>query len=355
MAKLIALLGASGIGASGTVRLADVVVPEIFTPYVQEKTEEKSRLVQTGVLVRDPFLDNFLAGAGATINVPGWRDLDNDEENYSDDDPSNKSTPKKIGTKTEVATRMNRNQSWSSMDLTSQLIARDPMAAIGDRVAAYWTRRKQMMFLSAVNGIFADNDAVPTAGEHEQGDLTHNIAGTGQASATTRFSGEAFIDTLGTIGDSEDDLGIVFMHSVVYNRAKKNNLIEFIPDAEGKVNIPTYMGRTVIVDDALTTTTAGVYQTLVFGQGAFRYGVGSPAVPTAVTRDEDSGNGSGQSTLFNRVEWSIHPVGHSYIGTGAALPTSGPTNAHLAGGANWQRVAAERKMIKMARLLTREA
>lgn len=352
MAKTHLILRARGAGESGVVRLADVVVPQVFTPYVQQKTEQKSRLVQSGVLVRDSFLDNFLAGAGATINVPGWKDLDDDEENYSNDDPSANSTPKKIGTATEVATRMNRNQSWSSMDLTAQLIARDPMAAIGDRVAAYWTRRMQVMFINTVRGIFADNAADPVSGEHVKNDLTHDIAGTGAASATTRFNGSAFIDTLTTIGDSEDDLGIVFMHSIVYARAKKNNLIDFIPDATGKVNIPTYMGRTVIVDDGLTATSPGVYETWVFGQGAFRLGVGTPETPTEIDRKAAAGNGSGQTILHNRVEWSIHPVGHAYTTTPGQ---SGPTNAQLASADNWKRVYAERKQIKMARLITREA
>lgn len=354
--ELLRSIAAMRAGADGVVRLSDVVVPAIFDPYVQQITEQKSRIIQSGVLVRDAFLDNFLAGAGSTINVPGWKDLDNDEENYSNDDPANKSSPKKIGTATEVATRMNRNQSWSSMDLTAQLIARDPMTAIGDRIGAYWARRMQTMFLQTVKGIFADNAADPTSGEHEKDDLTHNIAGAAgtTASAATRFNGPAFIDTLTTIGDSEDDLGIVIMHSIVFARAKKNNLIAYIPDATGQVNIPTYMGRTVIVDDgmAAANTTAGVYETWVFGAGAFRLGVGTPEVPTEMERVAGAGNGSGQTILHNRVEWSIHPVGHAYTST---PPQSGPTNAQLADGANWKRVYAERKMIKIARLITREA
>jgi hypothetical protein len=32
---------------------------------------------------------------------------------------------------------------------------------------------------------------------------------------------------------------------------QKNNLIDFIPDAEGHINIPTFLGRRVIVDDGM--------------------------------------------------------------------------------------------------------
>lgn len=54
--------------------LADIVVPENFTAYMQQMTEEKTRLVQSGVIAREPILDNFLAGGGLTINVPSSQD-----------------------------------------------------------------------------------------------------------------------------------------------------------------------------------------------------------------------------------------------------------------------------------------
>ena len=47
------------------VQIADVVVPRIFTPYVQQLTEEKTALIQAGALVRDNMLDNLLAGGGS--------------------------------------------------------------------------------------------------------------------------------------------------------------------------------------------------------------------------------------------------------------------------------------------------
>ena len=51
-------------------KIADVVVPQIFTPYKQQITEQKSALIQSGVVVRDPALDTMLAGGGLTFNTP---------------------------------------------------------------------------------------------------------------------------------------------------------------------------------------------------------------------------------------------------------------------------------------------
>lgn len=349
--------------ANGPItQIADVVVPEIFTPYVQQQTEQKARLIQSGAMVRDPAIDTLLAGGGLTFNVPSWRDLDNDDERTSTDsipieytsgvaDPD----PKKIESDTEIAVRLSRNNSWSTADLAATLAGSDPAGAIGDRVAYYWTRRLQAAFVATMKGVFADNAAAPSGSEHVQGDMTNDISGASYVAGVTDFSAEAFLDAALTMGDSQEGLTMVMVHSVVYNRMQKNNLIDFIPDARGEIMIPTFLGREVIVDDGVPAT-GGVYESWLFGPGAVRLGVGTPKVPTEVHRLPGAGNGGGAETLYNRVEWSLHPVGHKYAGT---APNGGPGNGtgsnQLANAGSWQRVFPERKQIKIARLITREA
>lgn len=345
-----------------TTRISDVIVPEIFNPYVQQMTEEKSRLIASGAVVRSAQLDQDLAGGGLTFKAPSFKDLDNEEENVStdvaDDDftgGSANSTPKKTGTSNEIAVRLSRNQSWSSSDLTAALAGVDPMNSIADRVSTYWARRLQAAFVATVNGIFADNNAAPAGTEHVQGDLTNDISGVSYSAGVTDFSAPAFIDAAVTMGDSMGDLTMVCVHSIVYARMQKNNLIDFIPDSRGETMIPTFLGRIVIVDDGVPSPSSGIYHTWLFGGGAALLGMGAPKVPTETARKPDAGNGGGQEVLYNRVEWSIHPVGHKYAGTPA---NGGPSNAatanNLAHAASWQRVYPERKQIKIARLITRE-
>ena len=345
-------------------KIADVVVPEIYTPYKQLVTEQKSALIQSGVVARDASIDTLLNGGGLTFNTPSWKDLDNDEENTSTDNEASFSVPKKIGTVTEISVRLNRNQSWSAMDLAADLAGAKPMTAIANRVGYYWTRRLQAMFIATMQGVFADNAAPPTGSEHVQNDLTNNISGAAYSAGVTDFSAEAFIDTAVTMGDSAEALGMCFMHSIVYARAQKNNLIDFIPDANGVVNIPTFLGRRVVVDDGLPNpagsgaaqTAAGIYHTWLFGGGAVRYGVGTPETPFETDRLPSAGDGGGQEVMYDRVQWCLHPVGHAYVGT---PPNGGPTNAatanNLAAATSWQRVFTERKQIKIARLITRES
>lgn len=343
------------------VQISDVVVPEIFAPYIQQQTEEKSRLIQSGAVARDGALDALLAGGGATFNSPSFTDLADSTERSSTDNSAVDTSltlgtpvaPNKLGSATEVQVRLSRNNSWASNNLTADLIARDPMAAIAGRVSAYWTRRLQTCFVSAMTGVFADNTA------NDSADMTHDISNTGTFSdGVTNFSAEAFLDAAVTMGDSMDQLGLVFMHSIVYNRALKNNLIDFIPDSTNQAaqGIATFLGRVVVVDDG-TPRSSGTFETWLFGAGAVRLGMGAPKTAPAVEvfRDPFAGNGAGQDVLINRVEWCIHPVGFAYAGT---APMGGPTNANssnnLAAAASWNRVYSERKQIKIARLITQE-
>lgn len=363
MARLLSILASAPLAHfydTGIVKIEDVIVPEVFNGYVQVTTEEKSRLVRSGAVSVDSGLAALLGGGGLTFNQPSWGDLDHeDEENVSNDDPDDMAVPNKIGTQSEIQIRLSRNNSWSSMNLVNALIAEDPMTAIGDRVAAYWAGRMQRAFIATLAGIFADNDAAPTGTDtHTAGDLTHDVSNGGVfEDGVTNFSTEHYMDTKVLLGDSMEKLSMVMMHSIVYNRALKNNLIDFISDSVNglAVKIATFMGAEVIVDD-MVTNADGVFQTWLFGPGAFKWGNGSAKVPTEFERIAGSGNGAGQDVLYNRVEWCIHPVGYAYIGV--SPPKGGPANttgtAPLNAAASWSRVFPERKQIAIARLITTE-
>ncbi len=359
------------MAAGPATQVTDIVVPDVFTPYVQQLTTEKSRLIQSGVVVSNPLLNEFLSGGGLTVQVPSFRDLDADDTNGADrvstDDsvpfaaadasiPAGQArppNPQKIQTAKEIAVRMNRNNSWSSADLAAQLAGADPMAAIGGRVATYWERRLQRIFVSSMNGIFADNAAAPSGTDtHIANDMTNDISAGSFVDGVTNFSAEAFIDATLTMGDSMEELVAMMVHSVVYARMQKNNLIDFIPDASGQINIPTFLGREVLVDDGMPVT-ASVYDTWLFGTAAVQIGDVDPPDATETDRKPGGGNGGGQSVLYSRRQWSMHPTGHAYIQ--GSIPDGGPTNANLAAATSWSRVYPERKQIKIARLVSREA
>ena len=156
-------------------RLTDLEIPANWMLYVQDLTEVKSRVIQSGVLVRDSELDARMAGGSIIISKPHFRDLANPADNISTDDPSSSTTPEPITTGLELAVRLSRNQGWSSMDLNAALIGTDPMAAIASLVAGYWARRQEAALIATVAGVFANNALAAPGGGAVQDDLTHDI------------------------------------------------------------------------------------------------------------------------------------------------------------------------------------
>ena len=87
---------------------------------------------------------------------------------------------------------------------------------------------------------------------------------------------------------------------------------------------------------------------MLFGEGAFGYGVGSPMVPVEVEREAAQGNGGGIETLWVRNTWLLHPFGFQQTGTPAGESF---TMAELRAATSWSRVV-ERKNVPIAFLST---
>jgi hypothetical protein len=354
------------MSAGPATRISDLIVPSVFTPYTQTLTAEKSRIIQSGLAVMSDKLAELLGGGGLTFNVPSFNDLDNDAERISTDtsavfsaadasipagqarDPN----PNKITSKKEIAVRLNRNNSWSTTDLGAIVAGADPMNAIADRVASYWVRRLQLAFVSTWKGVIADNAA------NDSGDYAVDISSSSFVDGVTNFSAEAMLDAAQTMGDSQDDLSVIVVHSVVYSRMLKNNLIDFVSDSVNgnAVRIATFLGREVIVDDGMPRT-GSVYDTWLFARGATQMAMVAPPHATETERKPGAGNGGGQDVLYSRVQWCLHPVGHAWVGTAdeGGPANTGTSNSDLDEAASWDRRYPERKQIKFARLVTREA
>lgn len=335
-----------------TTRLSDVIVPSVFNRYMVKDTMEKSRIFQSGILRSDPSLNAFLAGGGLTVNVPFWKDLDDTEPGIANDDPASLATPGKIGTGQEVAIRNIRTRGWSAAKLTAELAGSDPMARIRSRVSDYWTRAFERHLVSLMVGIFADNAA------NDGGDMRVVIGAdaAGAPGAANLISAEAILDAKQTMGDQGEGLDTIIIHSVVHTRLQKANLIDYIPDSEGRVRFPTYLGYRVVVDDSVrvvqgtTNTSRFLYSSYLIERGAIAWGESSVDTPVETERKPDQGNGMGVENLWTRRQYIMHPYGFKW--TDASRAGNFPTNAENQNAANWDRVAPERKMVGLVELVT---
>ena len=121
-------------------KLTDIIVPEVFQPYMVNKTMELSAFVQSGIVSNNPAFDNLASQAASTIQMPFYEDLTGESEQVIEDADL---TAKRITTKKDVAVILRRANMWGATDLSAAMSGKDPMKAIADLVAAFWARDLQ--------------------------------------------------------------------------------------------------------------------------------------------------------------------------------------------------------------------
>lgn len=331
-----------------TTQITDVIVPEVFTPYVEEQSNKASRMISAGAVFASPVLDEKLAGGGVTFNVPSWNPITNPDDDYavSSDDPSEIAVPQKLTARSQVAVRLERNKSWSGADLAAALAGSDPMMVAAMKLGEYQASRRQRVLVKQLTGLF---------GAASMSGAVNNISIlTGTIGTSNKISADAVIDTTSAWGDyAANNVGkILCVHSDVHRNLQKQNLIDFQPTSAQDIGFGTYLGMTLLVDDGMVKDTSTpsypVYTSYILGQGSIAFGYARHKFPVETKREALEGNGGGVEYLIMRDCLSFHVAGTKWIGTAAGAT---PTDVELATGTNWSRVF-DQKMVPIAALRT---
>lgn len=118
------------------------------------------------------------------------------------------------------------------------------MGAIAEKLGGKWAYNLQKVLIKSLEGVFAAESMATQVKDISAEDGNLGIV-----------SAEALIDAIYLLGDNYDQLSGLAMHSAVMQKLAKLNLIDYLPDSEGKPGLPTYMGKTVIVDDGIAPST----------------------------------------------------------------------------------------------------
>jgi len=317
---------------------SDIIVPEIFTPYLIEATTQRDAFLSSGVV--QPMAELDASEGGDFINVPFFSaNLSGDFEVLTD---SSSLTPGKITANKQVGVVLHRGRAFESRDLAALAAGADPMAAIGNKIAAYVANQRQKDLIKCLEGVF--------------GGLTSNAGAafidlsfdkTGQTALGPRQVAKA----RALLGDQGDKLTAVAMHSAVYYDLVERKAIDYITNTEARLStaatgassinaiagsiasayagdnsVPTFMGLRVIVSDDLAPTSTN-YPVYFFTAGAIASGE-QMALRTETDRDILAKS----DAMAIDLHYCYHPIGAKW-GT-----TVNPTQAQLATIGNWTKV-----------------
>jgi len=318
---------------------SDVIIPEIFTPYVIEQTTLRDAFLASGVV--QPMAELNATEGGDYVNIPFFKaNLTGDFEVLSD---STSLTPGKITADKQVGVILHRGRAFESRDLAALAAGSDPMAAIGAKVAEYVANQRQKDLLSCLAGIFG------TLGTNVSASFVDLTIDGLSGDTPTVLSPRHVAEARSILGDQGDKLAAVCMHSKVYYDLVERRAIDYVSTADargttttqsggsivaaygGEVTVPTYMGLRVIVSDDVQTEGSGgssEYATYFFTQGAIASG---EQMGMEVETDRDILAKSDAMSMD--LHYVYHPVGAKW-----AVGTPNPTRAQLETITNWTKV-----------------
>lgn len=326
----------------------DVIIPEIFTPYLIEATTVRNSFLTSGVVSALDALN--VTEGGDKVTIPNWKaDLSGDAERLTD---STSLTPGKITADKQVGVVLHRGRAWESRDLARLAAGSDPMGAIGAKVADYIANQQQKDMIATLKGVFgalgSSNSGAAFAA------LSVDAAGSGETNLGPRqiAAAEALL-----LEDAER-LGAIVMHPLVYADLKERKAIDFVTAADARVTVsevaagsldalnafggsiaaaytantqvPFYMGMRVIRSKDVPTSGTGSttkYACYVMASGAVATG------QQAALRSEVDRDILAKSDAMS-VDWHnvYHPLGARWVGS------ANPATADLATAANWEKV-----------------
>ena len=318
---------------------SDVIVPEVFTPYVIEQTTARDAFLASGVV--QPMAELNATDGGDFVNVPFWKaNLSGDFEVLTD---STSLTPGKITADKQIGVILHRGRAFEARDLAALAAGSDPMAAIGAKVGAYIANQRQKDLLSALSGVFGSINA-----NDSNSALCSLCIDSASGDTPTALSPKHVAKARALLGDVGDSLSAVCIHSKVYYDLVERKLVDYVLAADtnatatasggsiagaygGESTVPTYCGLRVIVSDDVATTGSGSsteYSTYFFTPGSVASGE-----QAGMQMETDRDILAKSDAMSVDLHYCYHPVGTKW-----GVTTVNPTRAQLETVANWSKV-----------------
>lgn len=300
---------------------------EIFTGMMQEADYWRNPILASGIVREDPSIMDLIGERGNVATIPIYKPLDANEDGMEalNNDGETDNTPVEISGSKQTCMMIQRMKAFKAKDFTKELTGADPMTNIKGKIVGYYQQvwEKELMNIAqAVLAVTALKDHVLDLGSKS-------------IEAGTIYDAEQ-----AALGDMAGGLGLMVMHSMIYKEYQKMGMVDFDKYVIGnviqkEVTLPTIAGKHVLVTDRFTvtgTSTDAVYNTYLFGEGAF-LSCDKKNYENQYTTNYDPETSAGTDKFYTKQGKVLHPNGLSLAVDN--IVKESPTLAELGKSANY--------------------
>ncbi|MDV8150429.1 hypothetical protein R5L37_01435 [Acinetobacter pittii] len=308
--------------------LVEVFNREVVLSYLRPNPVAVSPLVQSGAFASDDRLRPLLTSGSSTFIVPYINGIDgNVEQNYGNTILTDIAMPRTIDAGSMTGRVAYMNEGFVESTLARYLSQVNALELIGGMLNKYWLDAAENRARATVIGLRNYDQANGKV-------LTTDIS-LATATDASRWSVDAYIDAESTMKQALRGRGVMFVHSRIAAKMRKQQLLEQVTTSDNLPPITVYNGRAVIETDFNTQIGTGAnakFITILAGPGAFSFDSVAGPEDLEIERTAATGNGAGHRCLWTRRNMLIHPQGFSFIAPEATL-TGGTPNESLS--ASW--------------------
>lgn len=312
--------------------------PEVFSGYMAEQPTWNDAIINSGILVQDSTIMDLIGTKGNVATLPFYVPIDEFDSQALNNDGETNNTPVEISGKKQTAMLIQRMKAWKAQDFTKELTGADPMTHVANSVAGFYRQTRVRDLMAIVDAVLS-----LTGMESHITDLSE-ATGSGDVTDANKVDETTLIFAKQkALGDSSDNMGLLFMHSYMYAKYQALGLVDYnkytVTNAlAGDVNLPSINGFIPVVSDRYTvdtTNTNAVYKTYMIGAGSILT-CDKTNYEDPYYADYDPETKAGIRKLYTKQGYVLHPNGFSIAANKIAKES--PTNTELGTKGNWSLV-----------------
>lgn len=310
-------------------------------------------LLNSGALVRNATFDEIASGAGATANIPLFKDITDQVDAIQVEDTA--PTIQNIGSGLMVGAILNRVTANGVTALARQVSGGDAVAGITSQLAQRRLKQRQTTLVNILRGLF--NFSAAPGGSSALSAVRKDVSLEAGASpaAGQLFTAANFAAAAGLLGELQDSIqaGALMIHGDIYASLKAADPTAFDRPSNVPFVMERYKGIPIYISNVLRRaggTSGFTYDSYIFSKGVVAWGE-KPQIDSidAASLIYDMDKAKNNDIIYDRTRFVLHVNGAKWVGSPAGQSA---TNAELATAANWNLALTSADRVGVVQLRT---